>query len=311
MFRRILLPLDGSRAAETALSLTIPVARALGATVDLLHVIPDRKSLARMGPEDPLDWRMSCRRASEYLAAPARELAEAGVAAETRVEEGGPAEVIVSLLREGHHDLVALTPHGMGERRELSVGCTAAAIILHAPTSVVLVPRTVEAEGLRRIMVPVDGSPRAEWAMDLAFHLAGSIEAELRLVHALVRPNRFGQAPADPVQDENSRRLFESNRRAAVRFLSELETRPSPKEIQVESRILEANGDVCGRLLDEAEAAGADLVVLSAHGQDESVGWRLGSIPLRFLLTASVPTLLLQDLAKPKGSARPDAPYPY
>ncbi|CAN5782617.1 universal stress protein [soil metagenome] len=311
MFRRILLPLDGSQAAEDVLRLGIPIARALGSSVELLHVIPDRKSLARMGPEDPLDWRMSSRRASEYLVGPMRKLAEAGVTAEPRVEEGGPAEIIVRILQEGHHDLVALTPHGMGGRDELSLGCTTGAVLLHAPCSLLLVPPGSDNSRLRRILVPVDGSPRAEWAMDLAFHLAESLGVEISLVHALVQPKRFGLLPGDEEQDETFRRLFRSNRAAAVRFLSQLKERHSTQGLRVEVRILEGTGDVSGRLLSEADSSGADLVVLSAHGRDETVGWRLGAVPLRFLLAATVPTLLMQDLVKPKGSARQDAPHPY
>ncbi|TVP42108.1 MAG: universal stress protein [Gemmatimonadales bacterium] len=309
MFRRILVPLDGSQTAEAVLRLAVPIARAVGSSVELLHVIPDRKSLARMGPEDPLDWRMSSRRAHEYLAGPARMLAEAGVASESRIEEGGPAEIIVRILQSGEHGLVAMTPHGRGGTGELSLGCTAGAVLLHAPSSLLLVPPLPDDARVRRIVVPVDGSPRAEWAMDLAFHLADSLRAELQLVHALVRPNRFGILPGDQEQDEVSRHFCQANRTAAVRFMAQLQDRHSPRDIRIEGRILEANGDVSGRLLEDAEASGADLVVLSAHGHDESVGWRLGAVPLRFLLAATVPTLLMQDFTKPKGSARPDAPH--
>jgi nucleotide-binding universal stress UspA family protein len=316
MFRRILLPLDGSPAAEAALDLILPMARALGAHVDLLHVIPDRKSLARMGPEDPLDWRMSCRRAAEYLAGIQRRFAEAGVTAETRVEEGGPAAVIVNLLREGRHELVALAPHGMGGRDTLAMGATSGAIILHAPASLLLVPPGDRDRVPSRILVPVDGSPRSEWAVSLAFHLGERLGAEVRLVHALVSSGRFGGLPQDPECAEASRRLAEANRSAAHRYMAEAQSRNAPGEAGVAGKVLEGTDDAVAAILGEARQMDADLVVLSAHGREGSLGSSLGSVPLRFLLTASVPTLVMQDhpgaasatnLMTPTGTVRSDA----
>lgn len=310
MLRRILVPLDGSPQAETVLSALPPLARAFGAVIDLVHVVPDRRSLSRHGPEDPLDWRMTSRRAEEYLSGPAARLTEAGIRVETRVEEGAPAAVLVGILEEGRHDLVALTPRGLGGTDALIVGSTAAAVALHAPTSILLVPRPLEEGKVERILIPVDGSPRSEWALGLASRLAASEGAELHLVHALVRPERFGALAGGAEFDQASLRLLESNRSAALRYMGQVQKRFGDPGLRVSGRILEANGDLCGRVLREVESTRADLVVLCAHGGRESMTSRLGPLPLRFLLRAPVPTLILQDLPTSKGSARTDADHP-
>jgi hypothetical protein len=92
--------------------------------------------------------------------------------------------------------------------------------------------------------------------------------------------------------------------------MSQIQERYGDRGHPVRGRILEANGDLCGRVMAEVEAVQADLVVLSAHGGRESMTSRLGPLPLRFLLMAPVPTLILQDLPTPKGRARTDAPLP-
>jgi nucleotide-binding universal stress UspA family protein len=309
MLRRILVPLDGSPKAETVLTALPPLARAFGATIDLVHVVPDRRSFSRQGPEDPLDWRMTSRRAEEYLTGPAARLTEAGLRVRTRVEEGGPAAVLVGILEEGRHDLVAFTPRGLGGTDALVVGSTAAAVALHAPTSILLVPRPMREGKMERILIPVDGSPRSEWALGLAARLAVSEGAEIHLVHALVRPERFGTLAGGADFDKASLRLLESNRSAALRYMGQVQERFGDPGLRVSGRILEANGDLCGRVMREVDASEADLVVLSAHGGRESMTSRLGPLPLRFLLMAPVPTLILQDLPTSKGSARTDADH--
>lgn len=300
--RRILLPLDGSPAAETVLASVIPLALAFDAHVDLIHVIPDRKSLARMGPEDPLDWRMSCRRATEYLAGIQRRLADAGVTANAQVEEGGPAAILVTRLRGGRYDLVALAPHGMSGHEDLAMGATSGAVILHAPASLLLVPTGFPGRPLSKILVPIDGSPRSECAVSLALNLARRVGAETHLLHVLVPPRRFGRLSQDPVSAEASHRLAEANRRAALRYMAEAAAWNAPGEPEIRGKVLDATRDVVATILDEVGTLGADLVVLGAHGREGPVGTSVGSIPLRFLLSSHVPTLVMQD---PRGSAGP------
>jgi nucleotide-binding universal stress UspA family protein len=317
MFRRILLPLDGSDRAEATLPAVVPLARAYGAAVDLLHVVPDRTSMARPGPEDPLTWRLGRKRAQEYLAVGARRLEAAGITVETHVSEGGPAEVIVDLLLEGRHDLVALTARGMGNRDPLRLGCTSGAVILHSPTSVLLVPGArgeggeegVARASYRRIAVPVDGTPRSEWALGLATLLAGRENAGLLLLHALCRPETFGPAGDDRAGENASRIIVETNRASAGAFLARVAERQGAAGVEVKTVMLEPDGDIPSRILSRAEAERVDLVVLSAHGGEAGSGWRLSPMPLRFLLSARIPTLVLQDLPARRDAVFADAPH--
>ncbi len=312
MFRRVLLPLDGSDRAESTLPAVAPLARAFGATVDLLHVVPDRTSMVRPGPKDPLEWRMGRKRAQDYLEIPAARLREAGLNVETHLGEGGPAEVIIDLLLEGRHDLVALSTRGMGSRDLLHLGCTSGAVVLHAPTSILLVPGergrggadAVAGAAYRRLAVPVDGTPRSEWALGLGALLAGRERASLVLLHALCRPETFGT-----VEEERAAlSLLETSRSAAADYLAGAAGRHRAAGVEVGTVLLEPDGDLPSRVLDSLGTEGADLVILSAHGGEAGSGWRLAALPLRFLLAARVPTLVLQDIPSRRNAVFVDAP---
>jgi nucleotide-binding universal stress UspA family protein len=317
MLGRILLPLDGSDRAEATLPAVVPLARAFGATVDLLHVVPDRASLVRSGPEDSLRWRISRKRAEDYLAVRAGWLRGAGLTVETHVSEGGPAEVIVDLLLDGHHDLVALTARGMGDRDLLHMGCTSGAIVVHSPTSVLLVPgvrgrgnaESVDRASFRKIGVPIDGTPRSEWALGVASLLAKREDASLLLLHALCRPETFGSAGGVSEGERASRLLVDANRASAHSYMARAVEQQGGAGVEVKSLILEPDGDIPSRVLSCAETEGIDLVILSAHGEQAGSGWMLAPMPLRFLLAARFPTLVLQDLPARREAVFVDAPH--
>ncbi len=121
MFRHLLVPLDGSRLAETVLPAAAELAGRVGAQLTLLHVI-ESEAPARVHGERHLTVREE---AAAYLEDVRRWLAQRGLAADTRVEEsrGDVAERIGREAAAIAADLVALCTHGgRGVRGLLSHG---------------------------------------------------------------------------------------------------------------------------------------------------------------------------------------------
>ena len=125
MYKHILLPIDGSRLSEEAARAGIAIARALGARVTALHVVPSSKELAledwahaRPGFAGKLAESLESRGAR--FVEQVREAARlSGVACECQISrERSPHEGILDLAREGKCDLIVMASHRRGADAE-------------------------------------------------------------------------------------------------------------------------------------------------------------------------------------------------
>src|SRR5437868_14772089 len=137
MYRRLLVPLDGSRLAETILAVVERLAAVYRATVVLLHVI-ERGAPATVHGERHLRTAVE---AQTYLEGLAARLSAGGIAVETHahdVPEGDVARSIVAHAEEGGADLIALCTHGGGGLRDLLVGSIAQQVLRRGTAPVLL-----------------------------------------------------------------------------------------------------------------------------------------------------------------------------
>ena len=145
MYRRVLVPLDGSPVAETVVPFMMRIAGPLDCEVVLLRVIPAvrRPGAGAVGGED-ID-RVD---AEEYLAPLAAELRGTGVRVRTCVRRGQPAEEIVAAAAETDADLIAMTTRGRGGPG-LGFGSVAEVVLRRAALPVLLM-RATEGDVERR-----------------------------------------------------------------------------------------------------------------------------------------------------------------
>src|ERR687886_1590142 len=105
MFSTVLVPLDGSPAAATALPAARALATALGAQVSLLRVV--RRPVALLdGHADEI------RDAATYLDGLARELTASGLRVKTNVRSGEVVDAILAEIDEQGVDLVVMATRG-------------------------------------------------------------------------------------------------------------------------------------------------------------------------------------------------------
>ena len=167
--RHVLVPLDGSPLAEGALPWAVAVAQALPARVTLLRVL-EKPSISGSTSHhhDAVDWEMRRVEAQSDLTRIDRELKARDLTSSTELLEGRPAEQIINFARAHHVDLVVLSSHGEGGLSGWVLSSTVLMIVARTHNSVLLVParategrRTGEVR-IRRLLVPLDCSPRAE-----------------------------------------------------------------------------------------------------------------------------------------------------
>lgn len=148
MYKRALIPLDGSPVAETILPFILEIAGPLDIEVVLLRVLqPPVPPIVVEGSRHIVVEDEETRRvdALEYLAALAIELRNKAVRVETRVHRGMPAAEIVAAAREVQADLIAMTTHGRSGLRRLMFGSVAEAVLRHSDIPVFLL-RATEAQ---------------------------------------------------------------------------------------------------------------------------------------------------------------------
>ncbi len=152
MYRRALVPLDGSPVAETIIPFIVEIAGPLDMEVVLLEVVQPTTPVVIEGSryveiEDPEARRRS---AEEYLAPFAVALRNRGVRVSTQVRRGMPQEEILAAAKETHADLIAMSTHGRSGLGRLLFGSVAEGVLRHADVPVFLM-RATEAQVSRRL----------------------------------------------------------------------------------------------------------------------------------------------------------------
>ena len=143
MYKRALIPLDGSMVAESILPFILEVAGPLDMEVALLRVLVPVPPMTVEGTQVVIEDAGRLRaEAEEYLASIAAELRAKGVRVTTAVRRGEPVAEILAGAREADADLIAMTTHGRSGLSRLLFGSVAAAVLSHAEVPVFLMRQT-------------------------------------------------------------------------------------------------------------------------------------------------------------------------
>ena len=144
MFRRILVPLDGSPTARRGLREAIGLARDQGAKLRIVHVVDEGMVLgaAEAGVDiEPLVEAL-VKSGRGVLERGRRAAAKQGVRAGTAIYESmaGPAsESILREARKWRADLIVMGTHGRRGLRRVVLGSDAEHVVREAPVPVMLV----------------------------------------------------------------------------------------------------------------------------------------------------------------------------
>jgi len=285
--------------AEGALPQAIAIAKAFSADLVLLHVV--ERGYEEHGPVDAVEWRTRRAEAQAYLVEIKQRLRPTGLEVKTMVAEGKASEEILRCSREHEADLIVLTSHGHQGTGKFDFGPTLHQVISAASISIMLVRPAQErmtfpeATPYRRILVPLDGSRRAEWALCLAATVASYHNATLLIAHVVQVPEMARGFPLGPEEEEVAQRLIDLNRAAAESYLDQQKSQLSLGD-NCECH-LEISGRIPRAIQNLAERQEVDLVVLSAHGYSGDREWLYGGVARSLISHCKTPLLVLQDAA--------------
>lgn len=297
MFDRILLPLDRSALAECVLPHAIAIARAFESQVTLLHVMDTPREARWQRAMDPLNWQIRKAEATTYLNDVELRLQAAGLLTETHILEGFAAEQVIGFSDTHSSQLIILSSHGQSGLSDWGVSSVAQKIAQRARTSVMLVraarPVTPDETGLRyqRILVPLDGTQRAETILPAAVTLARAHDAQIVLVHLVQQPALPRRTPPGHEDVELADRLVARNQAEATQYLDQLRSRITG---EVEARVL-VSDHLAATLHELVEQEKTDLVLLSAHGYSSQTRGLYGDVVSNLIVHGMTPLLIMQD----------------
>lgn len=296
MFRHLLVPLDGSRLAETALSAAVELAGRLAADLTLLHVV-ESEAPAQVHGDRHLK---SPEEASAYLDELVAWAAEHGVKAtpEVDVRKGDVAPRICRQAGISEVDLIVLCTHGGRGVRGLLFGRVAQQVLARGGIPVFLLPPSAhgrEAELVcRRLLVPLDGTVPSEAVLPYAESFARALGATLVLESVIptlstIRGVRGATARLMPRVGEA---VLDEEATDAAAYLERLVERLEGAGLDVEGVV--ERGEPVKVLEAGAARHGADVFALATHARaGVSAIWE-GSIAARLLEKSGRPLLLVR-----------------
>lgn len=290
-FTTIVCPTDLSELSLPALAHAAQLARWYGARVSVLHVtsslLDEHPSLSETAA---LPTRPADREAPDDDVKAHVQQALEGVAFDVTVVAGKAAPRIVEHAERIGADLIVMGTHGRSGFDRLVHGSVTERVLAHAPCPVLVVPPHATARPhalFRHIVCAMDFSPSARAAFDIALDLARQANGTLRLLHAIEWYPEGEVIAAGRLDLEGFRTSLKDQ--ASVRLAGLLD--------QVDRSWVDVQGVVAvgrphRRILEHADAEGADLLVMGAQGTEGMDLAVFGSTTRQVLAQARAPVLV-------------------
>jgi len=291
LFKKILVPLDGSEAAEAVIPFAREIAGRSGGEVVLVTAVQ------QVGVWDAtLSVQVVEREeesAKEYLN---EIIGRNGTGLTAKTVQGDAAEAILSAAKEESADLIALSTHGRSGIARWLFGSTATHVLENSPVPVLFLrPKEGKDRGapgpvVRKILVPLDGSDLAMSILPTVEEFAKLNDASIIYFHA-VQP--IAAYPGFEAQAASMGRITDELQDQARAILSRASEATRAKGIET-SMVVNLDTPVDGTLRAAADLD-VDLIALSSHGRGGLGRVILGSVADGIVRrSADVPCLVIR-----------------
>lgn len=294
MFKHLLVPLDGSKMAETTLPLAALLSQKLGSVVTLIHII-EQDAPQEIHGERHLTNEQE---ASLYLDIVAREYFSEGVATSHVHTEKvqNVSRSIADHSGELEPDLIVMCTHGEGGLHDFMMGSIAQQVIGHGRTPILLVHpehRIDEVRGIKKILVALDGDPQHDASLPLAAELAQELGAGL---HLLTVVHTLGTLPGERAATGwllpgATRAMLDMDEESAEQHLEQLAEQWRKASLPITTQVL--RGDPAQQIASGAAEAQADLIALATHGKSGMSAFWSSSVGPKVVTSTQIPLLLI------------------
>lgn len=290
MWKKILVPLDGSDLAELALPYAEELATAFKSEIILLHVSEPAESHYRHMHE-------------LYVAEVAQRMKGRIKKVSPVVITGKPADEIISYAEKNDIGLIIITSHGRSGILSWATGSIASKL-LQAATVPLLLVRAVKPERkvqrpvlLNRILLPLDGSEAGEAAVSYVGELMSRLEVEVILFGVVSSGQHIRSVGGlDYISyPEEQLAMF---KKEAEEYLDGVYRRLKRRKGSVKVTLKVGVGDIGQEILKFAEEKGVSLIAISSHGHSGIEKWVFGSIANKVVQASQSPVLLVKALGQ-------------
>lgn len=305
MYKRVLVPLDGSPEAAQALPYARVVADCMRAEIELLEAVPSLAEIMRGFSTSESQWRFSyddwgntqqrfSLAAETRLTDAASKLGELAARTTVTVAEGNPAEAIIAEAAKVPDTLITMSTHGRSGIRRWAMGSIADKVVrmAHHPTLLMRSrEQTVPDVQIQGIFLPLDGSTFSEASIPHAVEVARAMGVGIEVLHvvapvAFTPPARYGPLLVDQRQ-----------RQVALRgslYVSGVAERLRASGVADATGTSICTDDAAGAILDTASDGKQRMIVMTTHGRSGLQRALVGSVADRVVRNSVRPVLLIR-----------------
>ena len=269
MLGKVMVPLDGSVFAESALPVARAIVRHGGGSLELVTVHEPIPAFAQD------DWEESARDWSEqYLREVTRRLGEIDIPVEPIVLSGHVAETLEEHASSDEHraDLVVMATHGRGTFSRAWLGSVADHFVRHSPCPVLLVrPEREEKVDVTtewscdRILVPVDGTEFSESILGYVMEFGRLLDAAVTLVQVVAYPLEIA-SPYLPHTVQMNQQVVDDAKEAARKHLERVADQLAEDGVEADVKVL-VDTQAGHGILRASEEVDADMIAMATHGR--------------------------------------------
>ncbi len=283
MWKKILVPLDGSDLAELALSYAKELAGAFNSELILLYVSEANDEHLHMH--------------QLYLEKLAGQMKKMVKRVSPVVISGKPVEVIVKYTEKNDIRLIVMASHGHSGIIPWATGGIASKVIDATGVPLLLIKeskrrrKVKEKHLISRILLPLDGSEAGEAAITQVKELKSRLEAEVILLDVVPKGRHLRTVGGlDYILYPEPE--LETFKQEAREYLGKVYKRlkRGKGEMKVEIRL----GEVAKEILAFAREERVSLIAISSHGHSGMTKWVFGSIAQKIMQDSPIPVLVVK-----------------
>jgi len=297
MYKRILVPLDGSKLADKALKFTTELTkRMLGVEVVLLHVCSHQEGSMETMHEVYI----------QQAAETARKCLGQTVSVQVKSElaTGYPAEEILRYSRKHKIDLIIMTTHGRSGINRWAMGSVSYKVMRSVKVPVCLISANIDDQTIfekansSTILVPLDGSKHSEAVLPFVEKLAKQVgveEMEAMLIRVCEKPQISSDYPSDmPLSwEEHVETERVMCKLASGPYLADVSKRLKNAGMRVQFEV--TLGDPENEIIKYAKESNAGFIAMSTHGRSGLSRWAYGSVAEKVMLGTLTPVMMVKQ----------------
>lgn len=284
IFKKVLVPLDGSDESNSVLPYVIDLAKRFNSAIFVIGVGIGSKQ------------RRVNHLLKEYINEICGRLRNENIDAKSVMTYGVPADEINAYAEKNNIDLITMATHGRGGITRWWIGSVAEKVICESIRPVLLVrshqidqTKAFNKVTIKNIIAPLDGSDLGESALPNAEAIALATGASMLLLHIYTPPaglevNLFGP---------DLKGILKSMSDSAEKYLHGIANDLINRGISTRCRV--TSGDPADIIVEEAKKHPDCIIAMSTHGRSGIARWILGSVADKVLHEATIPIWLVRS----------------